>query len=83
MWRDTRLRLDSRNRRVLDLACGTGYGSADLAVAAQQVTAVDIAEEAVAYAAENFHRSNLRWARASATALPSRKARSIWLSRSS
>jgi SAM-dependent methyltransferase len=59
-----------RNRRVLDVGCGAGYGSAELAAHAQSVTGVDVAPEALAYASENFSRANVRWVQGSATALP-------------
>ena len=58
-------------RRVLDAACGEGYGSALLAGTAAQVVGVDIAEEAVAHARSTYAgRAGLRFERASATALP-------------
>jgi 2-polyprenyl-3-methyl-5-hydroxy-6-metoxy-1,4-benzoquinol methylase len=37
-------------KRVLDVACGEGYGSALLARGASRVTGVDISPEAVAHA---------------------------------
>ena len=40
----------SAGRRVLDIACGEGYGSALLARNAAQVTGVDVSPEAVAHA---------------------------------
>lgn len=40
--------------RVLDLACGCGYGSWILHVTGCKVTSVDISEEAIAYARENY-----------------------------
>jgi SAM-dependent methyltransferase len=55
---------------VLDLGCGTGYGAAELALHADQVTGVDISQEAVTYAREHFPLPNLQFARASCTALP-------------
>ena len=39
-----------RGKRVLDLGCGCGYGSALLAEAAARVTGIDSAPEAIAYA---------------------------------
>jgi GT2 family glycosyltransferase/ubiquinone/menaquinone biosynthesis C-methylase UbiE len=41
-------------KRVLDLACGTGYGSALLAQAGAQVTAVDISPEAIRVAKARY-----------------------------
>lgn len=58
-------------RRVLDAACGEGYGSALLAATAAEVVGVDIAEEAVAHARSTYAgRSGLRFEQASAAALP-------------
>lgn len=51
----------TRGRRVLDYGCGSGYGSAQIAQTAAQVTAVDVSEEAVAYARGRFDRDNLRF----------------------
>jgi SAM-dependent methyltransferase len=60
-------------RRILDAGCGTGYGTAELARASSLAcTGVDIAPEAIAYAAEHFPLP--RFLRASATALPFRDA---------
>ncbi len=60
----------ARNRRVLEAACGTGYGSAELAQVARSVVATDISEEAVQFARERYQQPNLRFETASATALP-------------
>ncbi len=51
----------ARSRRVLDLACGTGYGAATLAEAAAQVTGIDISPDAIAYAREHYDAGNLRF----------------------
>ncbi len=48
-------------KRVLDMACGSGYGSATLAEVAADVIGIDVSEEAVAYAREHYHRENLRF----------------------
>ena len=48
---------------VLDIACGSGYGSAMLADAgAKSVTGVDLSPEAVESATANFGRGNVRFA---------------------
>ncbi len=57
-------------RRVLDAGCGTGYGTAELAAHAQAAVGIDIAPEAVAYAAAAFPLPNARFAAASCSALP-------------
>jgi SAM-dependent methyltransferase len=55
---------------VLDVGCGTGYGSAELAQRAHSVTAIDVSDEAVEYASQHYRLTNLRFERASAAALP-------------
>ena len=58
-------------RRVLDVACGEGYGSALLARVASQVTGVDLADEAIAHAKRAYASlENTRFARAPCTQLP-------------
>lgn len=49
----------TQGKRVLDLGCGSGYGSALVAETAQQVVAVDVSGEAVRYAAGHHARENL------------------------
>ncbi len=58
------------NKRVLEIGCGTGYGSAELASVARSVIALDVAPEAVAHAATNFPRPNLHFLCANAVRLP-------------
>ena len=50
-------------QRVLDMACGCGYGSALLAEQNpdKQITGIDIDPEAIAYAQANYQRDNLRY----------------------
>lgn len=57
-------------KRVLDIACGDGYGSDYLAQSAAHVTGVDISEEAVTYAKDRYKRSNLEYLVGSAAAIP-------------
>ena len=60
----------AKGKRVLDAACGEGYGSALLADIAASVLGADISEQAVAHARERYgNRSNLRFERADATRL--------------
>lgn len=47
-------------KRVLDLGCGTGYGTAHLARTAASATGADISDEAVAYARAHYPRLNFR-----------------------
>jgi SAM-dependent methyltransferase len=58
-------------KRVLDVACGEGYGSALLAARATHVTGVDVSEAAVAHARSAYAgRKNLEFVAASCTDLP-------------
>lgn len=59
----------ARGKRVLDAACGEGYGSALLADVAASVLGVDIAEQAVAHARARYARANLCFERGDCTAL--------------
>ena len=60
-----------RGRRVLDVACGEGYGSALLAGAAAEVTGVDIDAPTLAHARAAYaDRGNVEFVHGSAAALP-------------
>ncbi len=60
----------ARGRRVLDAACGEGYGSSLLALFAEKVRGVDIDPLAVAHARARYaHQANLRFDVSDATAL--------------
>jgi SAM-dependent methyltransferase len=50
-------------KRVLDYGCGSGYGSALVAPLATSVEAVDVAQDAVDFANEQYTADNLRFAR--------------------
>jgi ubiquinone/menaquinone biosynthesis C-methylase UbiE len=60
----------THGKRVLDAGCGTGYGSAELAQSAAQVTGVDIAADAIEYASTNYPITGLRFIESSCTAVP-------------
>ncbi len=60
------------SRRVLDLGCGTGYGSAILAESAKSVVAVDISRETIVYARENYTQPGINFLVANSTHLPVR-----------
>ncbi len=55
-------------KRVLDLGCGTGYGTAELAKYAFEAVGVDISREAIDYA--KAHYRNARYVEVPATELP-------------
>lgn len=48
--------------RVLDVACGCGYGTWQLAASGGQLVGVDIAPDAIAYAKGHYPQSNVRYA---------------------
>ena len=59
-----------QGRRVLDAACGEGYGSALLAEFADSVMGVDISEDAVGHARERYALENLEFRQGDCTDLP-------------
>jgi SAM-dependent methyltransferase len=59
-----------RDRDVLDVASGEGYGAAHLAQVARHVVGVEYAGATVCSAAQNFVRANLCFVRADARSLP-------------
>ncbi|MCB1571321.1 MAG: class I SAM-dependent methyltransferase, partial [Xanthomonadales bacterium] len=59
-----------RDKRVLDAACGEGYGSDLLAGVAAEVLGLDISEAAVAHASKRYgNRGNLHFETGDASAL--------------
>ena len=48
-----------QGKKVLDVACGAGYGAHYLAHMADRVVGVDISEEAIAYAVQHYASPNL------------------------
>src|SRR6476646_3809005 len=62
----------AKNKRVLDLASGEGYGANMLATAAASVVGVDIDDNAVRHAADKYVRDNLQFLSGSITAAPIR-----------
>ena len=48
-----------KDLKVLDIACGAGYGSHMLSQKAVQVCGVDINDETVRYAREHYHKDNV------------------------
>lgn len=59
-----------RDKTVLDIASGSGYGSASLAEVAKKVYGVDINEKAVAYSKEHYSKPNISFKVGSGTAIP-------------
>jgi ubiquinone/menaquinone biosynthesis C-methylase UbiE len=56
-------------RRVLDVGCGTGYGTAHLATSAKKVIGIDNSRQALRYARTHFRIPNLQFARMNAECL--------------
>lgn len=48
-----------RNKDVLDVACGTGYGAFHLSGSAKSVIGVDCSEKAISYASRRYQRPNV------------------------
>jgi len=60
----------AHGRRVLDAACGEGYGSALLSREATQVVGVDVGAEAIDHARARYQAPNLAFVQGSVLALP-------------
>ena len=59
-----------RNKTVLDIACGEGYGSYLLAEGAHEVFGVDIDGQSISHAKSNYLKSNLKYLVGSASKIP-------------
>lgn len=59
-----------KGKKVLDVACGVGYGTQLLAKTAKEVDGADISEEAINYAKEHYQAKNVTFTVSDATALP-------------
>jgi O-antigen biosynthesis protein len=57
-------------KKVLDLACGEGYGSYLLAKTAESVIGIDIDDKAIKHAANKYIKSNIRFELGSITDVP-------------
>jgi len=57
-------------QRVLDIACGEGYGSWLMSQVAETVTGVDVAEEVVTYARHRYSQKNLKFLQGSCAEIP-------------
>jgi 2-polyprenyl-3-methyl-5-hydroxy-6-metoxy-1,4-benzoquinol methylase len=60
----------AKDKDVLDIACGEGFGSAILARTARSVVGVDIAAEAVKHAAIRYRMDNVEFRQGSCSAIP-------------
>src|SRR5438093_13686560 len=66
-----------RNKRVLHLASGEGYGSNLLAKTAKQVVGIDIDEQAVRHAANQYIKSNLEFKAGPILEIPIKSERAV------
>jgi SAM-dependent methyltransferase len=62
------------NKSVLDVGCGAGYGSDEMAQTASRVLGLDVSAEALQYARDHYRRTNLAFIRAPCDAMPIRDA---------
>ena len=69
--RDTLRAAGFSQAKILDCACGTGYGSAILKEAVSQVVGVDIDQEAVHYATSKYGASSINFKQADVTQMKS------------
>lgn len=60
-------------KRVLDVACGEGYGTSFLSKHAKEITGVDIDVESIAHAKEKYTNQNVQFLSSNATQLPFEK----------
>ena len=60
----------TKGRRVLDAGCGSGYGAAKLAEGAREVLGIDVSQEAVDDARQQYQAANLRFERADCLNIP-------------
>jgi 2-polyprenyl-3-methyl-5-hydroxy-6-metoxy-1,4-benzoquinol methylase len=60
----------TKGKRVLDVASGSGYGTALLAKTAKHVTGVDVSEEATTYASEHYGGGNITYLTGDGISLP-------------
>jgi 2-polyprenyl-3-methyl-5-hydroxy-6-metoxy-1,4-benzoquinol methylase len=56
-------------RKILDVGCGTGYGTSHLAESAKMAVGIDLSRQAVRYARKRYRNPNLEFLRMSAESL--------------
>ncbi len=60
-------------KKVLDIACGEGYGSNLIADVAASVIGVDISRKTIKHAKTHYHKSNLKFMQGSCADIPLKK----------
>jgi SAM-dependent methyltransferase len=63
-------RTGSAGRKILDIGCGTGYGTARLSASGAFACGLDVAPDAAAAAQKEYGNANTKYLAASATAIP-------------
>lgn len=63
-------RLFDKNAKVLDIACGEGYGSSYLAQKLKYVIGIDISKEAVTHASKKYMQDNLQFLEGNVSKIP-------------
>jgi 2-polyprenyl-3-methyl-5-hydroxy-6-metoxy-1,4-benzoquinol methylase len=58
-----------RHDRVLDVACGTGYGTYELGIQCREIVGLDISGEAIEYARDNYSAKNIFWQESDCTSM--------------
>ena len=51
----------TKDKIVVDIACGTGYGTYMISENAKHVTGIDISKETIDYANKHYNRKNLKF----------------------
>ena len=59
-----------KDKMVLDLACGEGYGSFLLSATAKEVVGIDINKETITHASSKYLKNNLRFITGSISSIP-------------
>lgn len=64
----------TRGKRVLDIACGTGYGSYHLrSSGARRVTGIDISKDAISFASSNYVMNGLTFKQGAVESIPEKE----------
>lgn len=58
------------NKKVLDIACGSGYGSYILSKNAQSVVGVDVSQQSIDYATAYYKRKNITYKKSNGRSIP-------------
>ncbi|CEA12804.1 class I SAM-dependent methyltransferase [Methanobacterium formicicum] len=62
-----------KNKNILEVGCGNGYGTHYLASYAKKISAIDISEQNIQYCKENYSKSNIEYIMGNGIDLPFEK----------